>query len=91
VRNIEDADVVSHGLMFFDDARVLHRHEPATERNNFRASPHMLMVQRRGFLRDFTHANILVVNQTNVKIRAIEVKPPYLENETPDLYRAATQ
>ena len=56
VRNIEDADVVSHGLMFLDDAGVLHRHEPAAERNHFRAEPHMFIVKRRFLRRGFAHA-----------------------------------
>ncbi len=67
MRNIEDADVVSHGLMFLDDARVLHRHEPAAERNNFRAAPHMLLVQRCGFLRGFAHAGKLGVDKKQRK------------------------
>jgi hypothetical protein len=63
VRNIEDADVVSHGLMFLDDAGVLHRHEPAAKRDNSRAALHMLLVQRRGFLRGFAHAGKLGVDK----------------------------
>ena len=63
VGNIEDADVISHGLMFFEDADVLHRHEPAAERNDFRAAPHMLLVQRRGFLRGPAHAGKLGVDK----------------------------
>ena len=59
VRNVEDADVVSHGLMFLDDACVLHRHEPSAERNDFRAAPHMLVVKRRRFSRGFTHGGKL--------------------------------
>ena len=47
VRNVEDADVVSHSLMFLDNARVLHRHEPSGEWNHLRAQPHMLAVKRR--------------------------------------------
>jgi hypothetical protein len=31
--------------MFLDDARILHRHEPAAERDNFRAAPHMFLVR----------------------------------------------
>ena len=49
VRNVEDADVFSHGLMFIHDAGVLHRHEPAAERNHLRAAPHMFVVERRLF------------------------------------------
>src|SRR4030095_8989948 len=47
VRNIKDADVVSHRLMFLDDARVLHRHEPPGERNHSRAEPDVFFVKRR--------------------------------------------
>ena len=61
VRNIENADAVSDGLMFLDDARVLHRHEPAAERNDFRPEPHMLFVKRRFFRHGVSHGNILVV------------------------------
>jgi hypothetical protein len=46
VRNIKDADVVSHRLMFLDDARVLHRHEPPRERNHSGAEPDMFFVKR---------------------------------------------
>ena len=56
VGNIEDPDVISHGVMFFEDARVLHGHEPPAERNDFRAEPQMLLIQWRGFLRGFAHA-----------------------------------
>ena len=63
MRNIEDADVVSHRLMFLDDAGVLHRHEPAAEWNNFRAAPYMLFVQRCDFLRALIHAGKLGVDK----------------------------
>jgi len=56
VRNIEDADVVSYGLMLFEDAGVLHRHEPPAEGNDFRAAPHMFVVKRRALLGRITHA-----------------------------------
>ena len=56
VRYVEHADVVSHALMFLHDAGVLHRHEPAGERDDFRAEPHVLIVKRRFSLRDFAHA-----------------------------------
>src|SRR4029077_21140779 len=46
VRNIKDPDVVSHRLMFLDDARVLQRHEPSGERNYSRAEPDMFLVKR---------------------------------------------
>ena len=49
VRNIEDADVVSHRLVLIHDARVLHRHDPIAERDHLRAEPHMLLVERRFF------------------------------------------
>jgi hypothetical protein len=55
VRNVENADVVSHSLMLLDDARVLDRHEPSRERNNFRAKPNVLVVKWRPFLRGFGH------------------------------------
>ena len=42
VRNVEDADVVSHRLVFVHDARVLHRHDPIAERDHLRAEPHVL-------------------------------------------------
>src|SRR5207245_3088547 len=61
VRNIENANAVSDGLMFLDDARVLHGHEPAAERNDFRPEPHMLFVKRRFFRHGVSHGNILVV------------------------------
>ena len=35
VRNVENADIVSHGLMLLDDARVLHRHEPSARTAQF--------------------------------------------------------
>ena len=37
VRDVENADIISHGLMFVDDPAVLHRHEPTGERNHSRA------------------------------------------------------
>ena len=55
VRDVEHADVLPHGLMFLDDARVLHRHEPAAERNDFCAAPHMFFVKRSAFLRGLAH------------------------------------
>ena len=63
VRNVEDANTVPHRLMFLDDAGVLHRHEPTTERNNFRAAPYMLFVQRCDFLRALIHAGKLGVDK----------------------------
>jgi len=59
VRNIEDPDVVSHGLMFLHDARVLHGHEPSGERHNFRAKPHVFIVKGSSFLCGFAHAQSL--------------------------------
>ena len=56
VRYVEDADIVSHAPMFLHDAGVLHRHEPAGERDDFRAEPHVLIVKRRFSLRVFAHA-----------------------------------
>ena len=55
VRNVEDADRVSHSLMFLHDAGVLHRHEPPSEWNDFRAQPHMLVVKRCFFRCGFSH------------------------------------
>src|SRR5215217_7743174 len=45
VRNVEDTDIVPHCLMFLDDAGVLHRHKPATERNHLSAKPRVLIVK----------------------------------------------
>jgi len=70
VRNIEDPNVVSHGLMFPDDACVLDRHEPAAERNNFRAALDMFFVQWRGFLLGFAHAGKLGVDKKERKLPA---------------------
>ena len=59
VRNIENPDIVSHGMMFLDDARVLDGHEPSGERHNFRAKPHVFIVKWRSFLCGFAHAGKL--------------------------------
>ena len=59
VRNVENPDIVSHGLMLLDDARVLHGHEPSRERHNFRAKPHVLVVKWSPFLCGFAHAQSL--------------------------------
>ena len=41
--------------------RVLHRHEPAAERNHLRATPHMLVVERRSFFRGrISHVPIIL-------------------------------
>jgi hypothetical protein len=56
VRNIEDADIVSHGLVFLDDARVLDRHEPPGEGNHSPAEPSMFFVKRRFLWCLFAHA-----------------------------------
>jgi len=56
VRNIEDAGIVSHGLVFRDDARVLHGHEPPSEGNHFRAKANMFFVKRCFLWRSFAHA-----------------------------------
>ncbi len=53
MRNVEDADIVSHYQMFLNDAGVLHRHQPAGEWNHLRAKPHVLVVKRR---LSFAHA-----------------------------------
>jgi hypothetical protein len=68
VRNVEHADVVSHGLMFLHDAGVLHGHEPARERHHLRAAPNVFVVKGRLFLRNFSHSNILAVNHASVKM-----------------------
>src|SRR6266849_10915517 len=56
MRNVEDANIISHDLMFLDDACVLNRHEPACERDHLRAELHVRFVQRRFFLCGFAHA-----------------------------------
>ena len=56
VRNIEDANVVSHGLMFLDNARVLNRHDPSGERDHSRAEPDVFVVKRRFPRSSVTHA-----------------------------------
>ena len=55
VRNIEDADGVSHRLVFLHDAAVLHRHEPAAEGDDFRAQPDVFVVKRSAFFPGVTH------------------------------------
>ena len=47
VRNVEDADIVPHCLMFLDDAGVLNGHQPAGEWNHFRSESHVLIVKQR--------------------------------------------
>ena len=59
VRNVENADFASHGLMLVDDAGVLHRHEPSRERHNFRAKPHVFIVKWSPSLCGFAHAQSL--------------------------------
>src|SRR6266852_291441 len=56
VRNVEHADVLSDGLMFFHNAGVLNRHQPSGERHHLRAASYVLVVKRRLFLRGFGHA-----------------------------------
>ena len=68
VGNIEYPDVISDGVMFFQDARVSHRHQPSAKRNNFRADPHMLLVKRRLFLGGLAHALKLNVAFTQSKV-----------------------
>src|SRR5439155_71142 len=53
VRNVEHADVLSDGLMFFHNAGVLNRHQPSGERHHLRAASYVLVVKRRLFLRRF--------------------------------------
>jgi hypothetical protein len=45
--------------MFFDDAGVLHRHQPTSERHYLRAEFHMLVVKRCLLLRGFGHGQSL--------------------------------
>jgi hypothetical protein len=59
VRNIEDSGMISHGLMFLDDARVLHRHEPPGERNHSGAEPNVFFVKRCLPRLNFAHASKL--------------------------------
>jgi hypothetical protein len=54
--------------MFFENARVLYRHQPAAERNNFRAKSHMLVIKRRLFLGGLAHALKLNVAFTQSKV-----------------------
>jgi hypothetical protein len=56
VGNIEHSHRVSHALVFIHDAGVLHRHEPAAERDHSRSQPHMFVVKRRFFLGGTAHA-----------------------------------
>jgi hypothetical protein len=56
MRNVENTDIVSHRLMFLHDAGVLHRHQPPCEWNHLRAEPNVLVVKRRFFWCDFSHA-----------------------------------
>ena len=65
VRNIEDADVVPHRLMFLGNAGVLHRHEPAAERNNLRAQLAVLLIKRSGF-------RVAVAHRREVRRRILE-------------------
>ena len=69
VRNVEHPDVVSHGLMFFHDAGVLNRHQPAGERHHLRAVFYVLVIQRRLFLHGFVHGQSVNANQMDVKKR----------------------
>src|SRR5207248_10132766 len=55
VRNVEDAEGVSYGLMFINDAGVLNRHQPAGEWNHFCAEPHVFVIKRRFSRRVFNH------------------------------------
>src|SRR5207244_6643308 len=59
VRNVEDPDIFPHGLMFVDDACVLHRHEPSSEGNHSRAELNMFFVKWRFFWRTSAHASKL--------------------------------
>ena len=55
VRDVEEAGRRAHGLVLVDDARVLHRHLPAGERDDPRAGFHVLVVEGR-LLRGLAHA-----------------------------------
>ena len=56
VRDVENAELGSHSVVFFDNAAVLHRHQPAGERNHLSAALQMLVVKRCSFLCDLAHA-----------------------------------
>jgi hypothetical protein len=59
VRDVEHADVLSDSLMLLDDAGVLHRHEPTSERHHIRAEFHMLVVERCLLLQGAGHLRSL--------------------------------
>src|SRR6266478_9387514 len=88
VRNIEDADVVSHCLMFLNDAGVLHRHEPSGEGNHFRAQPHVLVVKRCFFGCGFAHGPSLDSDKCGASVSTIgdwldfDSSPPYSPRST---------
>ncbi len=60
VRNIEDARALADGVVFFDDALVLHGHHPAGERHHTPALP-LVQVEERGVAqrrgREFGHGS----------------------------------
>jgi hypothetical protein len=51
VTDVEAAHGRAHRAMLLDDAAVLHRHLPATERDHARAGPNVRSVERRALQR----------------------------------------
>ena len=56
VRDVENADMVSHRLVFGHDAGVLDRHQPSAERDDPGAKPDMFLVKRSALLLGAGHA-----------------------------------
>ena len=92
VRDIENTDGISHGLMFLHDAGVLHRHEPPGEWNYSRAELYVPFIKWRFLRRGFTHAGKLEFRDRvrNAVRRQGRLKRVYLENETREPYAGAT-
>ena len=59
VRDVEHADGVADGEMFFDDAAVLHWHEPAAKGNDAGTEADVLLVKRRFFVGSLAHGERL--------------------------------
>src|SRR5438309_11603197 len=72
VRNVEHADDLTDGLMFFHNAGVLNRHQPYGERHHLRAASYVLVVERRLFLRVYGHPP----NSTWKHLAQTSCKPP---------------
>ena len=49
VRNVEDTDVLTNGLMFFENARVEDRHVPPAETDHFCTKLYMFFEKRSLF------------------------------------------